>query len=95
MQCFSFIESELFFGSCSSEMASMAQSREKKRQKVKEFLKELKSMVPQTQGTKLGTLSTLDYVVSSMRKITGEYNLYKNCMHVYVFVCAGVRMDRV
>lgn len=51
----------------------MAQCREKKRQKVREFLKELKSMVPQNQGTKkLGTLSTLDYVVSSMRKITGE-----------------------
>ncbi|PVD35609.1 hypothetical protein C0Q70_02572 [Pomacea canaliculata] len=66
---------------CSSEMASMAQSREKKRQKVKEFLKELKSMVPQTQGTKLGTLSTLDYVVSSMRKITEEQKQEK--AHVF------------
>ncbi|XP_076472321.1 uncharacterized protein LOC143301809 isoform X2 [Babylonia areolata] len=56
---------------CSSEMASHMQSREKKRQKVKEFLRELKSMVPQqSSGSKLGTLSTLDYVVSSMRKIT-------------------------
>ncbi|KAK7485793.1 hypothetical protein BaRGS_00022974, partial [Batillaria attramentaria] len=58
---------------CSSEMASMAASRAKKRQKVKEFLRELKSMVPQQgEGSKVGTLSTLGYVVSSMRKITEE-----------------------
>ena len=51
----------------------MMQNREKKRQKVKEFLRELKSMVPTNQhgSSKLGTLSTLDFVVSSMRKITG------------------------
>ncbi|KAL8610002.1 hypothetical protein ACOMHN_029495 [Nucella lapillus] len=58
---------------CSSEMASHMQNREKKRQKVKDFLRQLKSMVPQqSSGSKLGTLSTLDYVVSSMRKITEE-----------------------
>ena len=64
----------------------MMQNREKKRQKVKEFLRELKSMVPPSQGgssTKLGTLSTLDYVVSSMRKIAGKNDLIHVSMEAW------------
>ncbi|XP_076451197.1 uncharacterized protein LOC143287137 [Babylonia areolata] len=58
---------------CSSEMGSHLRSKEKKRQKVKALLKELKGMVPQQpRGDKPCTLSTLDYVVSSMRRITEQ-----------------------
>lgn len=43
--------------------------KSRKKERVKEYLKELKSMVQPRQGGKMGTLSTLQHVLSRMRKI--------------------------
>lgn len=56
---------------CSSLLAHTEKKRSKaeKKERVKEYLKELKSMVkPDGRG---GTLSTLQHVLTSMRKIKG------------------------
>ncbi|XP_041377431.1 uncharacterized protein LOC121389849 [Gigantopelta aegis] len=58
----------------SSDMAYCALQKIKKKEKVKQYLKELRSMIPNELGNKrkFGTLSTLQHVLNSMRKIKEE-----------------------
>ncbi|KAK0063638.1 period 2-like protein [Biomphalaria pfeifferi] len=55
---------------CSSEMATALQSKEKKKEKAKEFMKKLKSMLPMKERAgKMDTLSTLEQLVNNMRQL--------------------------
>lgn len=54
-------------------MASAMQSKEKKKERAKEFMKKLKSMLPMKERTgKMDTLSTLEQLVNSMRQLNEE-----------------------
>ncbi|XP_046559225.1 period circadian protein homolog 2-like isoform X2 [Haliotis rubra] len=55
---------------CSSDMAYGARNSQMKKEKVKQYLKTLVSMVGPSNHRKMGTLSTLQHVVDSVRKIT-------------------------
>lgn len=56
-------------------MASAMQSKEK-RERAKEFMKKLKSMLPMKQRTcKMDTLSTLEQLVNSMRQLNGKFSV--------------------
>ncbi|KAK6965631.1 period, partial [Biomphalaria glabrata] len=53
-----------------SEMATALQSKEKKKEKAKEFMKKLKSMLPMKERAgKMDTLSTLEQLVNNMRQL--------------------------
>nr|WGV39374.1 period [Sinonovacula constricta] len=66
-------EQEPSTSGCSSFLAHSQNNsnKTKKKERVKEYLKELKSMVqpPKHTGSRMGTLSTLQHVLTSMRKI--------------------------
>nr|WAB24748.1 period [Haliotis fulgens] len=55
---------------CSSDMAYGARNSQMKKEKVKQYLKTLVSMVGPSNRRKMSTLSTLQHVVDSVRKIT-------------------------
>nr|AWY10929.1 period [Hermissenda crassicornis] len=56
---------------CSSEMASVTHSKERKKEKAKEFMKKLKSMLPlKERKVKMDTLSTLEQVVNNMKRLS-------------------------
>ena len=55
-------------------MASAMKHKDSKKLKAKEFMKKLKSMLPNKKRTgKLDTLSTLEQLVTSMRQLNGQY----------------------
>ena len=58
-------------------MAYCALEKIKKKEKVKQYLKELRSMIPAELSKKrrFGTLSTLQHVLNSMRKLNGKLRL--------------------
>ncbi|XP_060584611.1 period circadian protein homolog 2-like isoform X3 [Ruditapes philippinarum] len=64
-------ENEPSTSGCSSFLAhtEKERSKAKKKERVKEYLKELKSIVQAKGEGRVGTLSTLQHVLSSMRKI--------------------------
>ncbi|KAL4221654.1 circadian regulation of translation [Mactra antiquata] len=64
-------ENEPSTSGCSSFLAHTEKERNKakKKERVKEYLKELKSIVQSKGERRVGTLSTLQHVLSSMRKI--------------------------
>ncbi|KAH9513558.1 hypothetical protein Btru_033354 [Bulinus truncatus] len=63
----------LGWGRGSSEMASALQTKEKKKERAKEFMKKLKSMLPMKERTgKMDTLSTLEQLVNNMRQLNEE-----------------------
>lgn len=54
-------------------MANAMQAKEKKKERAKEFMKKLKSMLPMKERAgKLDTLSTLEQLVNSMRQLNGQ-----------------------
>ncbi|GFO22066.1 cationic amino acid transporter [Plakobranchus ocellatus] len=56
---------------CSSEMATAMRIKEKKKERAKEFMKKLKSMLPNKEHVgKMDTLSTLEQLVDSMRQFS-------------------------
>ena len=63
-------------------------SKAKKKERVKEYLKELKSIVQAKGEGRVGTLTTLQHVLSSMRKIKGKLSVY--LMTVYLFALVPI-----
>ena len=59
-----------------------SKQKERRKEKVKHYLKQLKAMVPPTMGSrgKMGTLSALQHVVQSMKKIQGELSPLVVCI---------------
>ncbi|KAK3105239.1 hypothetical protein FSP39_020458 [Pinctada imbricata] len=65
------VEDQPSTSGCSSDMAHSKQQKERRKERVKHYLKQLKAMVPPAMGSrgKMGTLSALQHVVDSMKKI--------------------------
>lgn len=70
--CIDFI---LFFSSFLAH-TEKERNKAKKKERVKEYLKELKSIVQSKGEGRVGTLSTLQHVLSSMRKIKGKWGFH-------------------
>ena len=70
--------SVLFVSSSYRPHTQTEEYKAKKKERVKEYLKELKSMI-QPKGGRMGTLSTLQHVLSRMRKIKGKIHLKRHC----------------
>lgn len=60
--------------------------KEKRKARVKQYLRQLKAMVPPSSGKKgkMGTLSALQHVIGSLQKIQG--------MHLHVIDRVGDRV---
>ncbi|XP_046326782.2 period circadian protein homolog 1-like isoform X2 [Haliotis rufescens] len=67
---FSSMDDQPSTSGCSSDMAYGARNSQMKKEKVKQYLKTLVSMVGPSNRRKMSTLSTLQHVVDSVRKIT-------------------------
>ena len=60
--------------------------KEKRKSRVKQYLRQLKAMVPPSSGKKgkMGTLSALQHVIGSLQKIQGDlfihqlYDIWRN-----------------
>ncbi|XP_067658844.1 period circadian protein-like [Haliotis asinina] len=72
---FSSMDDQPSTSGCSSDIAYGVRNSQMKKEKVKQYLKTLVSMVGPSHHRKMSTLSTLQHVVDSVRKITDMKNV--------------------